>query len=196
MNTDYKQTISLLRQEKVSTPAQKIRVSLQDPKGEFTAAAKAVFDELGEQFVWLPEYDNIVAWLADNEGKGLLLYGAVGRGKSIVARYVLPMIFRAKFNRIMTVVSCANLPDDIQSRAKSNFIVLDDIGCESDSVDYGNRYNVVEKVVANIADRGGLLICTSNLDYESLRSRYGLRIVDRLRQLCCRVVFNGDSLRR
>ena len=46
------------------------------------------------EIVWLPEYEEVARWLADNQGKGLLCIGNCGRGKTVITRDVLPLLFK------------------------------------------------------------------------------------------------------
>ena len=49
---------------------------------------------LGETAQWLPEYDEVAEWLADNQGKGLMLIGDCGRGKTIITQQIMPLLFQ------------------------------------------------------------------------------------------------------
>ena len=37
-------------------------------------------------YTWLPEYDQIIDWMSDNKGKGLILIGKKGLGKTVFAK--------------------------------------------------------------------------------------------------------------
>ena len=41
---------------------------------------------IGPTAQWLPEYDQVAEWLADNHGKGLMCIGDCGRGKTVITR--------------------------------------------------------------------------------------------------------------
>ena len=49
---------------------------------------------LGERAQWLPCYDEVAAWLEDNQGRGLFCYGEPSLGKTVLTTKVIPMIFR------------------------------------------------------------------------------------------------------
>ena len=49
---------------------------------------------------WLTEYDQIVNWLTDNQGKGLVLIGPPGVGKSEICMKVIPLIFRMALHKV------------------------------------------------------------------------------------------------
>lgn len=44
----------------------------------------------------LPEYVGIIDWMTSTEGRGLLLYGDCGRGKSIILTGVVPVLLAMK----------------------------------------------------------------------------------------------------
>ena len=44
----------------------------------------------------LPEYAGIIDWMTSTEGRGLLLYGDCGRGKSIILTGVVPVLLAMK----------------------------------------------------------------------------------------------------
>lgn len=194
---NYEDVIKQLKIEGNPIPTQRFCFSIPNAKEELASALDAVSKSMNEQFVWLPEYDRVVEWLSNNNGKGLLLYGVCGRGKSILVRYVIPMIFRSKLNRIITTVDCGDQGVNIDDVVRRKFIGLDDIGVESDKVEYGTRRNLVAEVFNKAQDNTDtMIIASTNLSPDTLKDRYGDRILDRIKYLCFRVPFNGSSLRK
>ena len=55
----------------------------------------ALVRKVGDRAQWPDEYDQIAAWLSDNQGKGLMLIGDCGRGKSLITTEILPEMFSA-----------------------------------------------------------------------------------------------------
>lgn len=195
--TNYSDVLRQMKAEGSPVPSQRPRLVIPNARQELEKAMTAVLSAMGEKLVWLPEYDRVAEWLAGNKGKGLLLYGNCGRGKSLLARYAIPAIIRAFSQRIVTVVDCGSQQSDIDEVLRRKLIVLDDVGVEVDRVDYGTRRNVVVEAVNRAQDNPEvMLIMSSNLSGEALRERYGDRIYDRVRYLCCRIAFNGQSLRK
>ena len=47
---------------------------------------------IGDDYKWLPEYNEIVEWLSDNKGKGLLCMGNCGRGKTVICLNILSAV--------------------------------------------------------------------------------------------------------
>ena len=142
----------------------------------------------------LPEYDEVIKWMSDTEGKGLFLLGNCGRGKSIIITGVLPLIFNAKIGKILKPIPARKL--HTVTEYKSPFIVIDDIGTEEIINDYGTKIDAVENAIFEAEDDLKLLLLTSNLDASAIKERYGDRIYDRIRRLCKVVFMRGDSLRK
>lgn len=150
----------------------------------------------GKPYKRLPEYDGVVDWLTDNEGKGLFLYGNCGRGKSFIARRVIPAIMLHDKNIIMRSFSMKeafeNMEDIIKNRS---IIILDDLGAETDVVSYGMKVNVFNEIIDDVEQKNKLLIVTSNLTSEQIMKRYGERTLERIKSTTKRVLFTGDSMR-
>ena len=66
-----------------------IEIKIENAKYDLMAGLDFITDN---NSTWLPEYDIIVEWLTDNKGRGLLAYGNVGRGKTIILGKVIPTI--------------------------------------------------------------------------------------------------------
>ena len=69
----------------------KVRWTLRDAD---MLLMKGLAYAIGPTAQWLPEYDGVVEWLADNQGKGLMCIGDCGRGKTVITRDILPQIFK------------------------------------------------------------------------------------------------------
>lgn len=195
---DYTQTMAQLQAEGLQMPKQRLAIRIPNAREELKSALNAVCQSLGEKMEWLPEYEQVAEWLIDNEGKGLLLYGVCGRGKSLLVRFAIPMIIRQHYNRIFAVVDCVKSAEvDVSDILKRKFVALDDIGAEEVQNDYGTKRKLVPEIICSAHDDAGkLLIASTNLDGDQLLSRYGNRIYDRIIYLFKRVQFTGTSLRK
>ena len=150
--------------------------------------------EEGREFVWLDEYDEVADWLSDNHGRGLLLYGHCGLGKTLLARHILPFIYERVFRRLFRHFDASDLTTNLDYILSSNICTIDDVGTEPisqfRSVGFADVVDQAEK-------KNRLLIITTNLDAEGLKERYGDRVIDRLAHVTKRVLFtNAESLRR
>lgn len=146
-------------------------------------------------FQKLPEYDKVAEWLQNNDGRGLFMYGNCGRGKSLLSRFVLPAIILKYCRKIVAVYDMNEVNANIDEVLKKKIISLDDIGTESESVKFGERRMAFSEIMDAAEKHGKLLILTTNLTQEEIRSRYGDRVLDRIISTTKRVAFNGKSLR-
>lgn len=195
---DYQKGLEKMREYGIAPPVKRFSFAIHDSKSEMERAMVAVGSELGVRLEWLPEYDAMAEWLGDNGGKGLLLQGQIGRGKSLLLKYVLPLIFISHLNRIIAVADCGDNRLDIDDLLRKNIIGLDDIGTEpARNLKFGTERNVViEAFNAAEFNEKMFIVASTNLTRDELRVRYGDRIVDRIIHLCHRVTFNGNSLRK
>lgn len=161
--------------------------------------------EIGQEAQWLPEYEKVVDWLKDNHNKGLMLYGDIGLGKSLICRDIIPCMVNAKYHQAnyknpCVVCDCFDLNhtpteelgiDDYTVK----FVVIDDVGRETDLNHYGTKRTIFNEVVDYAESHGIVLIITTNLNLEQLKEKYGARTVDRLRALVTPVLLTGKSMR-
>lgn len=152
-------------------------------------------DRSVKEFEYLPDYQHIVDWMVDNDGRGLLLMGKPGLGKSVVATGVIPALFYYKLKNVLKPTSAEEIPLKLESIIKQPFYCLDDIGIESKVNDFGEKYEGFNRIVNEAETRFKLLIVTTNLNTSQLLDRYGERTVDRLRRLCKLVKLEGESKR-
>ena len=156
--------------------------------------------KFGDNAVWLSEYQDIVDWLNDSKGYGLLVIGDSGLGKSVICRDIIPAILNEQDGSnfttclVTTAYDLATYGDELNLNSPK-FIMVDDIGTEGEYVKFGAHRNMFMEVVDNAERIGKVLILTSNLTIEQLTEKYGERTTDRLKSLCRLVKIEGKSLR-
>jgi len=163
--------------------------------------ANYVLKQKSKNLIWLPEYDEIGEYLSDTKGKGLLLYGQCGLGKTFMSRYVIPAIILSETNQViyswdaveLTKKTGENLNIDIALKKK--LISIDDIGTEEMIVDFGKRRCGVSELIDASEKYGKVLFLTTNLTGDELKLRYGDRIYDRILEITKRIAFKGKSFR-
>lgn len=139
------------------------------------------------------------------EGKGLLLWGGYGTGKTYAAACVVNALIDRGYPCLMT--NFARISNTLQgmfdgrqeyidSLSRFSLLVLDDLGAERTS-------EYMQEIVFSIIDaryRAGLpLIITTNLAIDEIKHpREGayLRIYDRILEMCHPIEVKGTSLRR
>ena len=150
------------------------------------------YDKTIVEYKHLSAYDEIIDWMVDTKGKGLILMGECGLGKSTILKYVIPAIFHTKINKVLTRIPAKELgPID---RNEKPCILIDDLGTESIRNDYGTRVDYVADAISYAEDSSKTILISTNLTPKQLQSKYDERTLDRLRR--CKVVkFEGESLR-
>lgn len=184
--------------------------------------ARGLAYAIGPTAQWLPEYDGVVDWLADNQGRGLMCIGDCGRGKTIITRDILPEIFKHRINVCFRDGSVGHpvynyfLAKELKSRwseiERCKVVCVDDVGTEAIAKVFGEFHNYFAELVDLCNDRDKLLICSTNLRFVELfggrdddeesptygqifPARYDQRILSRLTGNTVRVYFEGEDLR-
>ena len=160
-------------------------------KAVFIESFKLV-DKTFPQYQHLPEYTQIIEWLNNTEGKGLFMTGSFGRGKSTILYGVIPLIFRACYDKVLKPIAAR----DLHKADLGWAISIDDIGQEEIVNDFGTKIDAVEYAISHCEDNMKLLVMSANLNSQQLEERYGGRILDRINRLCKVVEFKGKSLRQ
>ena len=151
------------------------------------------YDRTIDKYEHLPSYDEIIDWLVDTRGRGLMLMGECGLGKSTILNYVIPAIFRTKTNKVLRSIPAKELAAVDKNVAP--FIIIDDLGTESIKNDYGTKIDAVADAISYAEDSSKTLLMTTNLSPNSLKERYDERTLDRLRK-CKVVIIKGKSFRK
>lgn len=149
----------------------------------------------GRTMQWLPEYEEVAAWLAGNDGRGLFLYGSCGRGKTLLCRYVLPAILLHYCRKVVSVYDMHEVNRDIDAVLTKHVVSLDDVGTEALSIHYGQRRMAFAEVLDAAEKESKLLIISSNLNVDEIVKHYDDRVLDRLKSTTVRILFEGESLR-
>ncbi len=190
----------------------KVRWQLQDAD---VLLMRGLAYAIGPTAQWLPEYDGVVDWLANNDGKGLMCIGDCGRGKTVITRDILPVLFDKYINvrfpdgNVGHIVYNYFMATELKSRwaeiERCKVICIDDVGTEAIAKVYGETHNLFSELVDLCNDRDKLLICSTNLTQAQLFGgeedgvtyppRYDQRTFSRLVGNTVRVYFEGEDLR-
>ena len=170
----------------------RFRLGTKEELKEMFVKAFKHYDRTIDTYNHLPAYDEIIDWLSDTKGRGLMLMGECGLGKSTILNYVIPAIFRTKTNKLLTSTPAKELGEI--ERSDASFIIIDDLGTESIKNDYGTKIDAVADAISYAEDSSKTLLITTNLASKALKERYDERTLDRLRK-CKVVVIKGKSFR-
>jgi DNA replication protein DnaC len=192
---DFKAILDEMRLHNMKVPATRIFFQIQNANEVLKNAMTYFLSFENKKFVWLPEYNLVANWLADNKGKGLFLYGSVGTGKTFITRYVIPAILLKYKKLVVSSFDMTEVNADPEKVLSKRIIALDDIGTEDASVKFGEKRMVIPEILDEAEKYGKLLLITSNLGSKELVSKYGSRIFDRLIETTIGIEFNGKSFR-
>lgn len=195
-NSDYKRVVDDMRAARLTVPENRVLVRVPNALEELKAAMGYFVSLEEKKLVWMPQYDRVADWLSDNKGRGLLLYGTPGQGKTLIGRYAIPAIFYHRLNLVANAVDATAINRDPDLWLTKKILSIDDIGVEDISNKYGNRRMVISEALDAAEKNGKLLILTSNLTKDQLIEKYGDRAFDRIIATTERIPFNGESLRR
>ena len=168
------------------------RLGTKEELKEMFIKAFKHYDQTVDEYVHLPAYDEIIDWMVDTKGRGLILMGTCGLGKSTILNYVLPAIFYVKVKKNLKSISAKDL--GVIEKSPSPFIIIDDLGTESIKNDYGTKIDAAVDAIAYAEDSSKTLLITTNLGKIGLEKRYDKRTYDRLKK-CRGVVITGESFR-
>jgi len=193
---DFKSIVNDMQLHGMKVQDDRVHLRVSNAK-EITTQALAYFiGNEGKQAVWIKEYDQIVEWLEDNKGLGLLLHGKCGVGKSIMGRYVIPAILLHKCRKVATCFDINELNNCTDLVLSKKIISIDDVGTEEISIKYGEKRLAFAELMDMVEKQSKLIIITTNLTADQLTAKYGDRIMDRIKATTKRIAFNGSSFRK
>jgi DNA replication protein DnaC len=182
---------NIMQQHGFQIPDNKVNFQIDDAKQKIVYYGL----EFVPDFDWIAEYDGVVDWLSNNEGKGLFMYGDCGRGKTILAKYIIPAILLTCENKVLSYFDIQECKTRLEEIKTKKLISLDDVGTEEVLMIYGNKIEPFSEIMDTVEKNNKLIVITSNLSYEQLLNRYGVRVIDRIKATTKRILFKGASLR-
>lgn len=185
-----------MRLHNMPAPAECVSLRIPDAKTVLTNCFKYFLSLRDTEFAWQPEYEQVAQWLHNNHGRGLLLFGDCGRGKSMLTRYVIPAILLKYARRVVSVYDVQEMNTKIDEVLKKHIIALDDIGTEEVVNTFGNRRMAFAEIMDAAEKHGKLIIISTNLSGHDLAHRYKDRVLDRIVATTRQIEFKGDSLRK
>lgn len=194
----FKNLISQMRDTGYPQEIDRVQISIPNAEKRLRGCLQYVVNmKSGCNAEWNEHnYRPIVDWMTDNKGKGLLMFGGCGLGKSVIGMYILPLLIKDVHKKVVNIFSAQELNKKIDEILKLHIIYIDDIGTEDNLNSYGNKRMPFAELCDDAEKNGKLLILTTNLSIDELTERYGDRVVDRLIATTKAVPFIGDSLRK
>lgn len=158
--------------------------------------------------------------------KGLLLRGNIGTGKTVLFKgfkylksrlvffkYVDNFYYRADRDNFFTISSnkiaetfaldgYEILTNNITNRRTSpvdlidGTLFIDDIGIEPIVSHYGITVNIIAELLIRRYERAEVTHATSNLGIDELKSLYGMRVFDRMKEMFNDISLPGESRRQ
>lgn len=136
--------------------------------------------------------------------KGAIYIGSPGVGKTTIVRHprmisasILAMEFQAE--GLEAIKGLINP----QLEFNNNTVIIDDLGIEEDVKHFGNQLDPIKYVIQSLYDSNQQnpdnpikLFFTTNLNQTELTNKYGIRTVERIWEMCDRVIINDINLRK
>lgn len=193
---DFKLICDEMKMHGMEVPPENVLIGIKEARSALENYFRYFLSFSKKEFVWQPEYALIVNWLENNKGRGLFLYGDCGRGKSLLARYIIPAILLKYERKVVNVFNIQDVNSCIDEVLKKHIISLDDVGTEDVSSIYGNKRYAFPEIVDAAEKYGKLVIISTNLNGNEIIEKYGSRTMDRIIATTTRIEFKGKSLRK
>ena len=193
---DFADVHDQMKAHGMNLPKSKVNISIPGAKVILENCFKYFLGLENTGFIWQSEYEKVANWLENNNGKGLMLYGDCGRGKSVLCRYVLPAILLKYQNKVVSVYDVQEINTKLDEVLNKHIISIDDIGTEEISVNFGNKRLAFSEIIDFAEKYGKLIIISTNLNAKELKEKYGERVIERIVSTMSHIEFKGKSLRK
>lgn len=178
----------------VKAPRPRIRIDHAEEL--FYGVYERILARYGETFEKRDVYSEVIDWLSDNKGQGLLLMGKPGNGKSVIAMSVIPILIYMTTEKVVGCYHVRELKDQWTDIKGKSIIVVDDVGTEEVVNEFGTKHDYFIELMQMAEAQNKLLVITTNCNGEELRLRYDDRTYSRLCGICRPVGFNGADFRQ
>lgn len=193
---DFRKIVKEMQLHGMKMQEDRVFLSISNAKELTKQGLEHFIGKEGKKAIWIKEYDQIVEWLEDNKGLGLLLHGKCGVGKSIMGRYVIPAIILNKYRKVVKCIDVNELNNKTDLVLTKKIISIDDVGTEELSIKYGEKRLAFAELMDLVEKQSKLIIITTNLTADQITAKYGDRIMDRIKATTKRIAFNGESFRK
>jgi Protein of unknown function (DUF815). len=163
-------------------------------------------------------YGKLIGSLKKKKTKGVLVSGSIGVGKSNMMKVMQRLL--KDTDRRFKLVSGYQLKDmsetmtiaEIKALYGANLkcdLYIDDIGFSIDVKRYGNTVNIIGEIIMERYDlyvsSGFKTHLSSNIaadiknndkNLPTIKTLYGSRVLDRIKEMCDLIIWKGESLRK
>lgn len=148
------------------------------------------------------EIAKLAKWIVQGEKTSLLIMGATGSGKTILAKALGRTL--AVRNNCPNFIAMHQLAE-ITRRNKElpefvfekRIAIFDDLGTEPAEVNmYGNNYPLFNEILYTRYSHFYPTIITTNFGWEALAQKYEGRVISRMREMFDVLVLRGEDLRK
>lgn len=172
-----------------------------------TVKMAEILNYLVPNAIWNDDFNRVAQYLNSPNKKGLLLFGSVGTGKTLITTQIIPYLLLKEFGKKTIWCNARDLFKMYEPRKKSYFdiftsdkclspICVDDFGQEEIVKNYGNNIDAFQEVVRRAYEKKQTLFASTNLSAKEISNRYGDRTLDRLAEMCVIIPFeNKQSFR-
>lgn len=114
MNVDFNQIIQRFEKGEALFLADKVRIRIpnaeQRLRGGLDYFVKRYTFGKESHAKWMEKnYRPIVDWMSDNEGRGLLITGGCGLGKTLIAKHILPLLLQDSCRKLVNIFTAQEL---------------------------------------------------------------------------------------
>ena len=189
---------------------------MQGKKENIESALKMLYkmqvEARGREFIadapTLEKLNLAAKWLSSSQKFGLVLYGNVGSGKTMLLNSLTQLFFRIGcfMPHIISTTAAELQRCFVQDQSAEGFygvaknskiLLLDDLGCEPENcIIYGTSYHPISEIIYHRYRNQLTTILTTNLTDSELASRYGPRIMDRLEESFDFIAYTNPSYRK
>lgn len=139
----------------------------------------------------------VSSWLFSGKKRGLFLIGTCGNGKTTMLRSIKRLYgTKVSYRHAQEVYDhCLSTQGELLDK-DAELLIIDDLGAEPPRcLIYGNEVHPLEKLLCYRYDKMRTTIIASNLGMKQIKSLYGERLNDRMKEMYDALIFHGDSYR-